>query len=125
MHLFPFLAVLLASVAVHHSGPPVQTAFTERSYSPGSVALLQLRGADRPLRVRVFRAGMSHRGPMGGAPVSGAVVDSSATSGLRVRVGSWPSGLYYAEVASPGGVWLAPFVVRPARLGIARVAVVL
>ena len=51
--------------------------------------------------------------------------DAPAT--LRMRIGDWPSGLYYAELDAPDGrVGYAPFVVRPAELGEkSRIAVVL
>jgi hypothetical protein len=43
-----------------------------------------------------------------------------------VWIGDWPSGLYYARLdAADGRVGFAPFVLRPARLGTARTAVVL
>lgn len=103
----------------------VQAAFAQRSYAPGSVAVLRLRGAARPLRVQMFHAGAARRGPMQGAPVSTVLhVDSTAAT-VALSIGEWPSGLYYARVSSPRGTWFAPFVLRPARLGAHRVAVVL
>jgi hypothetical protein len=43
-----------------------------------------------------------------------------------VAVGNWPSGLYFARLLSSNGrAGFAPFVVRPRRLGVHRVAVVL
>ena len=45
---------------------------------------------------------------------------------IHVRIGDWPSGLYFARLdAADGRVGFAPFVVRPRRLGEHRVAVVL
>jgi hypothetical protein len=45
---------------------------------------------------------------------------------LRVRIGGWASGVYFARLTAPGGrVGYAPLIVRPARLGEHRVAVVL
>ena len=45
---------------------------------------------------------------------------------IRVQVGAWPSGLYFARLrAADGRVGFAPFVVRPRWLGERRVAVVL
>ena len=45
---------------------------------------------------------------------------------VRVQVGAWPSGLYFARLrAADGRVGFAPFVVRPRWLGERRVAVVL
>ena len=65
---------------------------------------------------------------MNGVPVTRkrAVGSSAGHRVLRVRVGGWPSGLYFARlVAVDGRVGFAPFVVRPKRLGQHRVAVVL
>jgi hypothetical protein len=43
-----------------------------------------------------------------------------------VRAGDWPSGLYFLRaVAGDGRIGYAPFIVRPRRLGTARVGVVL
>ena len=39
---------------------------------------------------------------------------------LAVRIGRWPSGVYFVRVRSPGGQVVAPVVVRPARLGQGR-----
>ena len=45
---------------------------------------------------------------------------------LSVPIGHWQSGLYFARLEAPDGrVGFAPFVVRPGRIGVARVAVVL
>ena len=45
---------------------------------------------------------------------------------VGVQVGAWPSGLYFARLrAADGRVGFAPFVVRPRRLGVQRIAVVL
>ena len=106
----------LATTPPNHA---VQAAFAKRSYAPGETAVLRLRGDARGLDIRVFRAGFGGDGPLQGAPVA---VERATT----FRIGDWPSGLYYARVATPGkGVWYAPFIVRPPRLGTARIAVVL
>ena len=45
---------------------------------------------------------------------------------LRLRIGDWPSGLYFARLSSPGGrLGFAPFVVAPRQLGENPVAIVL
>lgn len=52
-------------------------------------------------------------------------IHTSAPS-LTIPIGDWPSGLYYAQVTTPGkGDWYAPFVLRPKHLGEHRVLVVL
>jgi hypothetical protein len=85
------------------------------------------------LSLRVFRSGSERivtrtTGMMHGTPVTSRVA-IGASPGRRVvavRIGSWPSGLYFARlVARDGRVGFAPFVVRPRRLGEHRVAVIL
>jgi hypothetical protein len=45
---------------------------------------------------------------------------------IRIRIGEWPSGLYFARLVARGGkVGYAPFVLRPRTLGENHVAVVL
>ena len=112
------------------SRPTVEAAFTRESYGPGEVALLRLFDRVRFVRLQVFRAGtegfaLRARDAMRGTPVEPAVAFVAARW-AAVPVGDWPSGLYYAKLSAPGSrVGYAPFVVRPAFLGVERVAVVL
>ena len=104
----------------------VEAAFAARSYKPGSRAVLDLRGSAASLRVELYRAGGSRTGPLEGLAVSDSITVSRPGSRLRLRIGNWPSGLYYAKVVTPGkGFWYAPFVLRPRRLGTSNVLVVL
>ncbi len=104
----------------------VQVAFTRRSYAPGQTAILRLRGHAKGLQLRIFHAGAGRTGPLQGSPVDSSRTLGNAAGDVVVRLGSWPSGLYYAQVTTPGkGVWYAPFVLRPRHLGEARVLVVL
>jgi N,N-dimethylformamidase beta subunit-like protein len=118
-----------AAVATKPPNDAVQAAFTRRSYAPGSTAVLQLRGGAPGLTLRLFHAGAGGDGPLQGAPVS--VARAVTTRRVELALGTWPSGLYYARLDTPGkGVWYAPFVLRPkwigtGRLGTARIAVVL
>jgi hypothetical protein len=113
------------------SGSPgqltVQAVFAARSYAAGSTATLELRGSAPKIAVRIYRAGAGNRGLMEGEAVAPAETFRRPGRSLRVRLGGdWPSGLYFAEVTTPGrGVWDAPFVLRPHRLGTSRVLVVL
>src|SRR4051812_13187396 len=101
----------------------VQAAFAARSYAPGAIAILRLRGSAASLRVQIFRAGVGHEGPLQGNPVQAA---RAVRGTAAIRIGAWPSGFYYAKVDTPGrGTWYAPFVLRPPRLGTERVLVVL
>jgi hypothetical protein len=104
----------------------VQAAFTRRSYRPRATATLRLRGRAPQLGLRVFHAGLGRHGPLEGAPVGPERTIRGTSQSVTVRLGNWPSGLYYAEVTTPGkGAWDAPFVLRPQHLGEHRVAVVL
>ncbi|MFL5965820.1 MAG: N,N-dimethylformamidase beta subunit family domain-containing protein [Gaiellaceae bacterium] len=115
----------------------VDAAFTRRSYAPGETAELRLATDARALRLQVFAyqspgrpseqdirtSGLAMTGPI--RVDWGAHADAPAL--LRVvRAGDWPSGLYFVRATSSDGrVGYAPFIVKPRRLGTARVAVVL
>lgn len=104
----------------------VQAAFTKRSYAPGASATLRLRGSARNLTVRIYRAGSGGDGPLQGAAVSASRTILRPAGSTPIVIGDWPSGFYYARVDTAGrGTWYAPFVLRPARLGTQRVAIVL
>ena len=104
----------------------VQASFAERSYVPGSTATLLLRSTSSSLAIQFYRAGAGRRGPLQGAPVSPSQTVRTRAKEIDLRIGNWTSGLYYAQVTTPGrGEWYAPFVVRPRRLGEHRVLVVL
>src|SRR5579862_5700689 len=114
--------------AAASGGPsgPVQVAFAARSYSPGSRAVLDLYGHARSLDVRFYRAGAGSSGKLDGQPVAAEMRVERPGSTLRLKLGNWPSGLYYSKVSTPGkGFWYAPFVLRPRRLGTSDVLVVL
>ena len=50
----------------------------------------------------------------------------NAPGSVRIRIGDWPSGLYFVRITSRGHrVGYAPFIVRPRSLGTSRIAVVL
>jgi hypothetical protein len=105
---------------------PVQAAFAARSYLPGSRAVLDLRGHAPALRVQFFRAGGGHVGRLEGQAVSAGQTIVRPGIALHLRLGNWPSGLYYAKVVTPQkGSWYAPFVLRPRHLGTSDVLVVL
>lgn len=113
--------------------PAVHAAFSSESYAPGSTALLRVSNRARGLTLRIFRVGATlarttDNVTMHGIAVTGerAVGSSSGNRRIRVAVGDWSSGLYFARLeADDGRVGFAPFVVRPSRLGEHRVAVVL
>ncbi len=113
--------------------PAVQAAFPRESYRPGDRARLVIRHRTRALSMQVFESGPEHVSTLSNSDLNGVGVTHprslGRTSGRRVvtlRIGSWPSGVYFARLtAADGRVGFAPFVVAPRRLGVHRVAVVL
>jgi hypothetical protein len=114
--------------------------FEARSYAPGQVAVLDVRGGQtNRATLQIFRAGASGTpGPAAaagwdkntfGKPVTTPQqVQRASGSGrwlVHVHLGSnWPSGDYVARLSWGGHVDYAPFVLRPSRLGSAPVLVV-
>ncbi len=116
-------------VALPVTGTPspnaIEATFTQRSYEPGQFAWLHVLTPSARVTARVYRAGYGREGVLGGMPVTGAIKLGS-TSKARIRVGTWPSGLYYLRLAAPNAHYgYALFVVRPRRLGTHRIVVVL
>ena len=113
--------------------PSVEAAFARESYAPGSVAALGLSNRATGIRMQIYRSGSERvltrsNLTMNGVPVTPkySLGSSDGTRTVRVAIGAWPSGLYFARLrAQDGRVGFAPFVVRPRRLGERRVAVVL
>jgi len=113
--------------------PSVEAAFPRESYAPGASALLVFFSDARGVRLRIFHTGPEHAHTVGYSQMQGVPVTKNETIGIvrkgsavRIRVGNWASGLYFARLtASDGRVGFAPFVVRPRRFGEHRVAVVL
>ena len=113
--------------------PAVEAAFPRESYAPGETAGLVISNRAKGMRLQVFQCGRERtvtrsNSTLNGIPVTPkvAVGDSRGRRVLRLRIGRWPSGLYFARLrAADGRVGFAPFVVRPRRLGEHRVAVVL
>jgi hypothetical protein len=113
--------------------PSVEAAFTRESYAPGATARLVLSNAGRGIRLQILRSGPERvvtrsDVTMNGIPVSPrrSIGASSGRRTVDVRIGEWPSGLYFARLrAADGRVGFAPFVVAPRQLGAHRVAVVM
>ena len=112
--------------------PSVEASFLRESYPPHANATLVISNRAQHISIQIFRSGperMLTRSDitMNGAPVS-TIRRLGTSRGRRVvsvRIGDWPSGLYFARLRARGRVGFAPFVVRPPRLGEHRVAVVL
>jgi hypothetical protein len=114
----------------------IEAAFTRESYRPESVAELRLETDEPQLTLQVFRAGDEGVVTAANDRMDGtAVAEKVAVAGrgsrgrprrLRVWIGDWPSGVYFAKLTSPkGGTGYAPFIVRPRALGEHRVAVIM
>jgi hypothetical protein len=104
------------------------------SYTAGQRAVVSISTDARRLNVDIlsYRNGRGAPDPKTDASPIGppaAVVwrgHRNASGSMPIRIGDWPSGLYFVRIASADGrVGYAPFVVRPAVLGTSRIAVVL
>ena len=113
--------------------PSVEAAFPRESYAPGSAAKLVISNRARGLTLQLFRVGPEHIVTRSDSTMRGVAVTPKRSIGsssgrriVRIRIGNWPSGLYFARLAaSDGRGGFAPFVVRPRRLGENRVALVM
>jgi hypothetical protein len=103
-------------------------------YMPGQTLVASVANDARQLEVDVlsFRNGRGAVDPKTGAsPIAPPVPlawrgHRRAPGRIRIRIGDWPSGLYFVRITSKDGrVGYAPFVVRPPVLGMSRIAVVL
>ncbi len=111
----------------------MQAAFVRESYAPGSRAVLRFFNSARTLRLQILQSGPELGRTTDHLTMNGVGVTRPRTVGgvrrgrrVAVRIGPWPSGLYFARLeAADGRIGFAPFVVRPSRLGKHRVAVVM
>jgi hypothetical protein len=113
--------------------PTVTAYFTRESYGPRDRASLIVLDRAPAVAVQIFRAGGEavktiENDVLRGTPVTGVRrigrVDGRRT--LSISIGPWKSGVYFARLTVAGErVGYAPFVLRPARLGEHRVAVVM
>ena len=112
--------------------PKLTAYFDQESYKPGDRAHLTITDTAAHLTVQFFRTG-TEDGPtipsdvMLGSPVSqpralGSVRGRYTTN---LRIGDWPSGVYFAELTSGARVGYAPFVLGPRHYGEHKVAVVM
>ena len=106
-------------------------AFGARSYAAGDVASLRVSArAPTAASLRLFHAGPGR--PLRRLRTSAALVRPArgirlraSTRRVSVRIGAWPSGLYFALVKTRRGMAAAPFVLRPSGRRVTRIAVVL
>ena len=93
--------------------PTVEAAFLKESYAPGDTARLVIWTPAVRVSLQIVRAGtetanVKARDVMLGTPVTparriGAVAHGSV---IRIRIGDWPSGLYFAELRGSGAKWV-------------------
>ena len=113
--------------------PKLTAYFEQESYRPGERARLVVTDTASPVDVQFFRAGGEAEATipndvMLGTPVSPVARLGSVEGRLAVslRIGDWPSGVYFAQLTAPGSrVGYAPFVLAPRTLGEHRIAVVM
>ena len=111
----------------------IEAAFARERYRPGEIATLRLFTDMRRVSIRLFQSGperiVTRRSDMMfGVEVGSKRILPTARRGaiVRIRIGDWPSGLYFARLWARGGhLGFATFVVAPRRLGESPVAVVL
>ena len=114
----------------------IDAAFKEPSYAAAEVAQLRIATDAPALTLQIFRSGPERVFTGADNVMNGIAVDRElrfdwvrrqhAPATVRIGIGPWPSGLYYAQVTAPDGrIGYAPFVVRPPALGAHRAAVVL
>ncbi len=110
--------------------PQLSAVFTATSYAPGQLARLRIRGPERRLELQILRAGAERAWSSVGrpwGPPRRLTLGRGKVRTVRVRMGAWSSGLYFARLTAPNGraVVYAPFVLRPGVPGRNRVAIVL
>jgi hypothetical protein len=107
--------------------PALTATFLTTSYAPGQLAELRVRGRVRQLTLQILRAGAERAWSSVGrpwAPPQRLRFRAGTVNTVRVRLGDWSSGLYFARLTAPDGraVAFAPFVVRPSVPGASRIA---
>jgi hypothetical protein len=106
----------------------VEAAFRARSYAPGQLARMRVSADAQVLAVQIFRCGAETANTDRPDEMKGVAMAPprrikwdklrSRTGTITVRLGDWPSGLYFARlIASDGRRGFAPFIIRPASFG--------
>jgi N,N-dimethylformamidase beta subunit-like, C-terminal len=112
--------------------PKLTAYFLRESYPRGGRAQLVIADTAKNVSVRFFRAGGEDTATLPNDVMLGSAASEPVTIGdvtgkreLTLRLGNWPSGMYYAQLTSGNRTGYAPFVVRPRALGEHKVAVVM
>ena len=114
----------------------IDATFMRDSAAPGSVATLELSTDAPSLTLQLFHSGPERvptyrDGVMNGLDMKRPIqvgwrAHPNRPARLRIRIGGWHSGVYYARLtAQDGRVGYAPLIVRPTRLGQHHIAVVI
>jgi hypothetical protein len=137
---FAALAVALALVSVGSSSaaspketplhPYFTAVFSATSYAPSSLATLRVITPVHDLNLQILRAGAERAWSSVGRPWGPGQHIRFRRLGanlVRIRLGAWSSGLYFARLTTKTGdeATFAPFALQPAAWGQNRVAVVL
>src|ERR671927_228272 len=82
--------------------PSVEAAFARESYRPGSVASLRIFNRAAGIRMQLFRISADAPPTIGRSEMQGVPVTEPREIGssrlVRVPIGDWPSGLYFAHL---------------------------
>jgi hypothetical protein len=112
--------------------PKLTAYFDHESYRPGDRAHLTISDTAVNVSVRFYRAGTEDQPTrpndvMLGTPVSRPqqLGDVNGRLSADLRIGDWPSGVYYARLTSGRRVGYAPFVLGPRHYGEHAIAVVM
>jgi hypothetical protein len=113
--------------------PTVEAAFPLESYGPNSVARLVITDKAPAVSIQIRHVGPEDGPIWGNDTMTGVPMTTARTIGrvagrrvVNVRLGDWPSGVYFVQLTAPHGrIGYAPFVLRPKHLGVNPVAVVM
>jgi len=110
--------------------PDFTAVFSSTSYAPSTIATLRVVTPVHSLDLQILRAGAERAWSSVGrlwGPVQHIRFRHVGVNLVRVRLGAWTSGLYFARLTTSTGdrVTFAPFALRPDVWGRNRVAIVL
>jgi hypothetical protein len=123
------VAAVLATAPAAAAGVHVHAAFNARSYRPGQVAALRIFDSpSRSLTLEFFDGAALHDRALTAAEMRPALritLHGRRPWTVYMRMGHWPSGVYFVRLATHRGViGYATLVLRPLYLGAHRTLVV-
>ena len=133
-HSRPAVATRSRAAVVRVLG--VEAQFVSRSYDAGTAARLRVAVDAEAFSVQFFRAGPEAENTNRPDEMKGVAVSEPTTVDWRenrngtgtvwLKLGAWPTGLYYVKLATNDGrIGFAPVIVRAPSTSTTRVAVVL